>query len=129
MGSWDEAWRVKEATTPHLRRYIPRWCGPGWPYARPRVLAVEVEAAGLISWSPGCSGGLRKVSTHTVGSLQDGHSNGADLAGAHHCVHRTQLRAARLRIGIRFDGSSVGLPHRPRLSPLPLISPARSSLH
>ena len=61
---WDEAWRVKEATKTHLLRYIPRWCGPGGPYARPRVLAVEVEAAGLISWSPGCSGNIRGVSAH-----------------------------------------------------------------
>ena len=85
-------WRVKEATTPHLLRYIPRWCGPGRPYARPRVLAVEVEAVGLISWSLGCSGNLRKARAHTVGSLQRGHSNGAELAGALHCYHSYVLR-------------------------------------
>ena len=40
---WDEAWRVKDATTPHLLRNIPRRCGPEGPYAHPCVLAVEVE--------------------------------------------------------------------------------------
>ena len=67
-------------------------CELDGPYARPCALAVEVEAAGLISWSLGCSGNLRKVMCFTCCFLQRGHTNPADLAGAHHCHHSYVLR-------------------------------------
>ena len=58
---WDEAWRVKDATTPHLLRNIPARCELDGPYARRCALAVEVEAAGFISWSLTCQENCRDL--------------------------------------------------------------------